>query len=91
MILEGLLQQLQHRTAERDAGKLRLVQLRRRMQEQEVKTLEVQRDAISQRLERIPDLDTEEEAFLPGDPEVPAHLRGQASHGQRRHLLRLED
>ena len=36
----------------------------RKQRSQEVKTLEVQRDAISQRLERIPDLDTEEEAFL---------------------------
>ena len=31
---------------------------------QEVKTLEVQRDAISQRLERFPDLDDEEEGLL---------------------------
>eukprot|EP00439_Symbiodinium_sp_Y106_P070218 s1242_g12.t1 len=91
-LVESLLQQLQHRTQERDAGKLRLAQLRKRMQEQEVKTLEVQHDAISQRLERFPDLDDEEEGLLPGEPEVPAHLRGQAGfHGQRRHLLRLED
>jgi len=91
-LVESLLQQLQHRTQERDAGKLRLAQLRKRMQEQEVKTLEAQRDAISQRLERFPDLDDEEEGLLPGEPEVPAHLRGQAGfHGQRRHLLQLED